>query len=262
MDTGTQLARISRKLAASLDSLEFHPTAAHVYSPLSYAERMHTAYLSAYCRARPEVLILGMNPGPWGMAQTGIPFGEVSMVRDWLKIDEPIGKPEREHPKRPVLGLACPRNEVSGARLWGWARDTFGTPERFFERFFVLNYCPLCFMEAGGKNITPDKLPASQREPLLKICDDSLRESVKAIQPTWVIGVGGFAEKRARAALEGFDVRIGTILHPSPASPIANRGWAAQVNRQFKSLGIHLPVQNRSAAIASPGKRTRQSSLR
>jgi single-strand selective monofunctional uracil DNA glycosylase len=223
--------------------LGFRPTAAFVYSPLHYAWKMQEAYLERFARRGVEVLLLGMNPGPWGMAQTGIPFGEVGMVRDWLKLDEPIGRPQREHPKRPVLGLTCPRNEVSGARLWGWARDTFGTPERFFEKFFVLNYCSLCFMDAGGRNITPDKLPASQREPLLRICDDALRESVKVLAPRWVIGVGAFAEKRAREVLKGTDVRIGGILHPSPASPKANRGWAMQAMRQLRAMGIEMNGQ-------------------
>src|SRR5688572_32536315 len=95
-----------------------------------------------------------MNPGPFGMAQTGVPFGDVAMVRDWLGIVAAVAKPRDEHPKRPVLGFECQRSEVSGARLWGWARARFGTPQRFFERFFVANYCPLAFMESSGANRT------------------------------------------------------------------------------------------------------------
>ena len=34
-----------------------------------------------------RVVFLGMNPGPFGMAQVGVPFGEVAAVRDWLRID-------------------------------------------------------------------------------------------------------------------------------------------------------------------------------
>ena len=96
-----------------------------------------------------------MNPGPFGMAQTGIPFGDVTMVRDFLGIDGAVGRPEREHPKRRVEGMACARSEVSGTRLWGWARDEFGTAEHFFGRFFVANYCPLVFMEASARNLDP-----------------------------------------------------------------------------------------------------------
>jgi single-strand selective monofunctional uracil DNA glycosylase len=174
------------------------------------------------------------------MVQTGIPFGDVTMVRDWLGLEEPVGKPDRVHPKRPVVGFACQRSEVSGTRLWGWARDRFVTPARFFATFFVANYCPLAFFEASGRNYTPDKLPTGEQAPLLAACDEALRRLVEVMQPTHVVGVGSFAFKRARTALCGFDVAVGTILHPSPASPLANRGWAAAASRQLAALGIEL----------------------
>jgi single-strand selective monofunctional uracil DNA glycosylase len=181
-----------------------------------------------------------MNPGPFGMAQTGVPFGEVSAVRDWLGIDSPVGKPPREHPKRPVLGFDCPRSEVSGARVWGWARATFGTPERFFRRFFVGNYCPLLFLEASGRNLTPDRLPASELAPLAAACDRALVRTAEILSPRVVVGVGKFAEEAARRALAGTGIRVGGILHPSPASPAANRGWADEATRQLRALSIRL----------------------
>jgi single-strand selective monofunctional uracil DNA glycosylase len=55
-----------------------------------------------------------------------------------------------------------------------------------------------------------------------------------------VIGVGGFAEKRARLALAGQPCVVGTILHPSPASPLANRGWSKAIEKQLGELGIEL----------------------
>jgi single-strand selective monofunctional uracil DNA glycosylase len=175
------------------------------------------------------------------MVQTGVPFGEVGAVRDWLRIDAEIGRPEPEHPKRPVEGLACGRSEVSGARLWGWASDVFGTPESFFVRFFIANYCPMAFLEESGRNRTPDKLPAAEKAPLLGICDRALRRTVEHLRPQLVVGVGTFAEGRARVALDGIDVAIGRILHPSPASPAANRGWAAQATDELRELGVELP---------------------
>jgi single-strand selective monofunctional uracil DNA glycosylase len=182
-----------------------------------------------------------MNPGPWGMVQTGVPFGEVNAVRDWLGIDAKVGRPEHEHPKRPVKGLSSTRSEVSGARLWGWARDLFATPERFFERFFIANYCPLAFMESTGRNRTPNKLPMSERKPLLEACDRAMRKTVEYLRPDLVVGVGAFAEGRARAALVATEVRIGRILHPSPASPAANRGWSERATHQLRDLGVELP---------------------
>ena len=228
-------------LVAALRPLRFSAPVTHVYDPLEYARAPWDRYVQRWGQPPREVLLLGMNPGPFGMAQTGVPFGDVGMVRDWLGIEAPVGKPPHEHPKRPIAGFACGRGEVSGARLWGFFRDTFGTPERFFARFFVANYCPLVFMEESGRNLTPDKLPPAERAPLFAACDEALRRIVDELKPRLVVGVGGFAEKRAREALAGRDVRIGCILHPSPANPQANRGWGEAVRKSFAGLGVELP---------------------
>jgi single-strand selective monofunctional uracil DNA glycosylase len=175
------------------------------------------------------------------MAQTGVPFGEVGMVRDWLKVRGAIGRPAKEHPKKRVQGFECPRSEVSGARLWGWAKEQFETPRRFFRRFFIANYCPLLFLGATGSNVTPDKLVKSERTVLEKTCDAALRRTVEFLRPRHVIGVGHYAEGCAVRALAGLDVQFGRILHPSPASPAANKDWAAQATRQLSDLGIEVP---------------------
>ncbi|MGD8862157.1 MAG: hypothetical protein PVI30_19250 [Myxococcales bacterium] len=234
------LWRAAQRLAREVDALEFGAPVTHVYNPLRYAAAPHREYLRRYAAAPKRVLYLGMNPGPWGMAQTGVPFGEISLVRDWLGIEARVDRPEPEHPKRPIRGFACTRSEVSGARLWGALRERHGEPERFFAQHFIANYCPLVFMEESGKNRTPDKLPAEEREPLYAACDRHLRTMVKALSPEWVIGVGKFAERRAREALQGVDVKIATVLHPSPASPIANRGWKGQAEKQMEALGLEL----------------------
>lgn len=235
------LVGVSRKLSRTLRDHRFAPPTDRVYDPLDYAREPHEDYLRRFGRARGRVLLLGMNPGPWGMAQTGVPFGDVGFVRDWMGIRGAIGKPADEHPKRPVLGFECHRKEGSGGRLWGWARDRFGSPEAFFERFFVANYCPLIFLEESGRNRTPDKLPRSERDPLLEVCDQALREVVALLEPSLLLGVGVFAEKRAREALGGGAPPLGRILHPSPASPAANRGWAQAVEGQLAELGVELP---------------------
>jgi single-strand selective monofunctional uracil DNA glycosylase len=230
------MVRAARALNRRLAPLRFGGDITHVYNPLTYALGNYAEYAGRFGTGPKHVLLLGMNPGPFGMAQTGIPFGDVRTVGNWLNLHHPVGKPEVEHPKRPVLGLKCPRVEVSGKRLWGAIRDRFGTPQRFFERFFVANYCPLCFMEESGKNRTPDKLPAAEREPLYAACDWHLRTITEHLDPHVVVGIGRFAESRARVALEGHGVRIGTVLHPSPANPAANRGWAEVFFRQLEAL--------------------------
>lgn len=232
------LITITRKLASEVDALAFRPPVTFVYNPLDYARRSVEKYLSTYARTGVDALWLGMNPGPFGMAQTGVPFGEVSAVRDWLGIEERVDSPPKTHPKRPIEGFACARSEVSGQRLWGFARQRFASPEQFFERFFVWNYCPLVFMSGSGANITPDKLLRDEQRALFSVCDQALREFVKAIEPKRVLGVGEFAAKRAREALADRTLEIGSILHPSPASPAANRGWAQQAERQLAAFGI------------------------
>ncbi len=234
------LASISRRLSNACDALDTDSAAAYTYNPLSYARIPHEKYLKQYGTGTKEVLLLGMNPGPFGMAQTGVPFGDVAMVRDWMGITGKVGRPPHEHEKRQITGFDCPRSEVSGTRLWGLARDHYPSPDKFFERFFVVNYCPLVFMEESARNLTPDKLPAALRQELFAACDQALFDIVKTLQPQWVLGVGGFAQKQAERALAGTNVQIGTILHPSPASPKANRGWAKEVEKQLSELGIRL----------------------
>lgn len=228
----------SQDLREAMNQLTFANPVTHVYNPLDYAWAMHEAFIKRYGGGTKRILMLGMNPGPWGMAQTGLPFGEIDAVKDYIGIGAPIGKPENEHPKRPVEGLACTRSEVSGRRLWGLMAERYPDAADFFAEHMAVNYCPLVFMAESGKNITPDKLPAAEREPLEAACDAHLRGLVEAWQPEWLVGVGAFAEKCAKRALEGIDLKFSRILHPSPASPIANRGWAPQAEKQMIEMGL------------------------
>jgi len=232
------LIEAAQILREEAEKLRFAPPVAHVYNPLRYAWQAHEKYLRRFGRAPKEVIFLGMNPGPYGMAQTGVPFGEIGAVRDWMKIDAAIGRPARQHPRRPILGFKCARSEVSGRRLWKLFADRFGAPENFFERHFVVNYCPLAFLEAGGRNRTPDKLSPGERAALARVCDAHLRAVLDILRPKWVIGLGAFAAQRAAAVAEGSGVRVARMLHPSPASPAANRDWAGQVTRQLRELGV------------------------
>lgn len=235
-DVAGELLAAARRLRRELRGLRFGPPVSHVYDPLDYARRGYAAYVRAFANGKKRVLFLGMNPGPFGMAQTGVPFGDVPMVRSWLRIEVPIGRPPREHPKRPVEGFACGRSEVSGTRLWGALAERFGEPERFFADHFVANYCPLAFLEGSGRNRTPDKLPERERAPLFRACDAHLRRVVRTLEPEWVIGIGAFAESRAREALPG--ARIGRITHPSPANPRAARDWGGSVQKELVRQGV------------------------
>lgn len=215
----------SLELRDALDRLRFHAPVSVVYNPLQYAWRPFETYVNRYAHGTKRFVILGMNPGPWGMAQTGVPFGEIEAVTDWLAISEPVDQPAVVHPNRPILGFETTRREVSGQRVWGWARQRYETPERFFRDAFVLNYCPLLFYDEAGTNITPDKLKREDREALHAVCDRSLRAQVQSLGASHLIGLGRFAEARAREALAGLPVAVLTAPHPSPANPAANAGW-------------------------------------
>ena len=172
------------------------------------------------------------------MAQTGVPFGQIAAVRDWLGIETKIGRPARENPKRLVTGFACPRSEISGERLWNLFVTRFGDTRAFFAEHLVMNYCPLAFLESTGRNRTPDKLPLTERAALFAACDEHLREIVRILEPEWLVGIGDFAAKRAEQVLGGERIRLARILHPSPASPAANRDWSAVAIRQLQNFGI------------------------
>ena len=236
--TSDQLIAAAKRLRSETERLKFSAPVTHVYHPLDYAWRPHAAYLRTYGSSRKKVVFLGMNPGPYGMVQTGVPFGEIKAVRDWMNIEAAVGKPLHEHPKRPVEGFACPRSEVSGQRLWGFFARRFPRAEDFFAVFFVANYCPLVFLEESGRNRTPDKLPASETATLFTACDRHLCAVVEILRPEWLIGVGDFAAKQAWRVFPNRSLKIGKVLHPSPASPAANRNWDEQAAAQLRKLGL------------------------
>jgi len=237
--TADALLLAARALSDAVDNLSFSAPVTHTLNPLDYAWAPHEAYLLRFGGGKKRVVFLGMNPGPFGMVQVGVPFGEVNAVRDWMKIDAPVAQPKTPNPSRPVEGFSCARSEVSGQRLWTLFSRRFPRAEDFFADHFVLNYCPLAFFDQA-RNVTPDKLQKSETKPLYEACDEHLRACVRALDPAWVIGIGKFAENQARAALSAdFSLlKIATVLHPSPASPMANRGWAPQAAAQLAALGI------------------------
>jgi len=232
----------SRTLSTEVSRLAFKNPVTHVYNPLEYAREPYERYLERFATGAKRVVFVGMNPGPWGMAQTGVPFGEIETVSGWMGIRGSVEKPTREHPKRPIEGFACTRSEVSGRRLWGLMAARFETAQQFFSDHFVANYCPLVFMEKSGRNRTPDKLPAAEREPLFRACDAALAAFIAALSPAWVIGIGKFAESRVRRVIESMDFspppQTASVLHPSPASPAANRGWEEAALKRMKELGV------------------------
>ena len=238
------LIQLTERLAEEVDKLTFNGKVAAVYNPLRYAKNPHDMYIKRFGTGKKRVLFLGMNPGPWGMAQTGVPFGEIEAVQNWLGIQAEVGKPETEHPKRPIEGFFCSKSEVSGRRLWGFFREKFDSPEDFFREHYVANYCPLVFMEESGKNLTPDKLPSCESTLLYEVCDRYIAGLIKLMRPEFLVGIGKFAAKRLLTIAEDMPVdiirgvTIDSVLHPSPANPAANRGWSEAAEKKLRAIGI------------------------
>lgn len=235
-----ELIRAGRGLADKLRPLRFSAPVTHTYLTLDYAREGYEAYLNAFANSKKRTLLLGMNPGPFGMAQTGVPFGEVAAVRDWMKLSPRIGKPVHEHPKRQISGMECEKSEVSGRRLWGVFAGIFPDATEFFRDHLVINFCPLIWMRDSGANLTPDKIRVSEMAPADEACQEHLRRLIELLEPQYLIGVGGYAENQMKTAQDilGTSAVIGKILHPSPASPAANRGWAEVAERQLREIGV------------------------
>jgi len=234
------VVRRTRDFANQVDSLRFSCDC-YIYNPLDYAWPMMETYLRRYLSQPVKTVFLGMNPGPFGMAQTGIPFGEITVVKGYLQIEEPIGKPLVEHPKRPIFGLETQRKEISGQRLWGLIQEYFPDAQDLVGSIGVINYCPLVFVDRGstGKNITPDRLGLGERMALETICDSYLHDMLEMLNPVFALGVGKYAESKLLTVAKAFeDITVGSILHLSPINPRANRGWAGIVRAQLDELGV------------------------
>lgn len=240
-DFSDKLVERTRTFAREVDKLSFSFDG-YVYNPLDYAWDLHERYLRLYVKPHPNLLFLGMNPGPFGMAQTGVPFGEVDAVREWMELSGVVGKPPAEHPARPIQGFAIGRSEVSGKRLWGLMARRFGSAEDFFSHHAVMNYCPLVFVDAGktGKNVVPEKLPKVARGALEAVCEAYLDDIVTLLEPKALVGIGQFAKKQLQGSAKRLFLQIPvvSILHPSPGNPQANRGWEEKVVGQLKEAGL------------------------
>lgn len=230
---------LSKKLDKVVESKDF-PKEVFAYNPLDYAREAFFSYLDNYVNTSIDALFLGMNPGPNGMMQTGIPFGDIALVKSYLGISEGVKKPSLEHPKKPIMGFDWPKSEVSGTRLWGFFQSQYKQPKVFFKKFFVLNYCPLGFLSETGANVTPDKLNIEVRKKIETLCDAYLLEVAPLFNAKTLVGVGGYASKVFERLFP--KASIATVLHPSPASPAANRGWAALASKQLHAAGLEFKM--------------------
>jgi|SRR5690554_6140855 len=236
-----QLLERTKKFSNEVEQLSFS-FGGFIYNPLNYGWANHSEYLLNYVNHKPKAFFLGMNPGPFGMAQTAVPFGEVDFVTNWMKLTNQINKPPKEHPNRPVLGLETTRSEVSGKRLWSFFSHRYPIASNFFSLYCVMNYCPLVFVDGGktGKNIIPEKLPKEERIELEVVCDNYLDDMLSLIEPENLVGIGRYAEKKLAEATNRLELKtsVTTILHLSPSNPLANRDWEGIVTKQLEDAKL------------------------
>lgn len=268
------LVHETRVFSDALDRLPLPAGVSHVYNPLAYMRRAHERYLERFVPCMYEqvaprtilttapsprpYLILGMNPGPWGMVQTGVPFGDVATARSLLLYDTPP-QPELErvslHPNRPVQGFACTRREASGERLWGGLSQVWaGGPVDVLRDAFAMNYCPLAYFagDEQGTNVTPDAFaksgPHRDREyakALDALCGEYLGRVIEAMGTRVVLAVGRYAEFKARMAQAVLCVsstrpklQVVYLTHPSPLATRSAEQWAEMAQSTMKAAGV------------------------
>ncbi|XP_059053181.1 single-strand selective monofunctional uracil DNA glycosylase-like isoform X1 [Achroia grisella] len=229
------------QLNVNLEKLQLPNSVQCIYNPTIYARNTFEQYVRKYCNTKKKVMFFGMNPGPWGMSQTGVPFGEVASVRDWLHIIGPVGKPPTELSNRQVNGFNCKRPEISGKRFWGLFKKICRNPENFFHSSFVYNYLPQQWMKNSGANVTPGEFSASDMRPLYAICDPIFVKVLEIYEVETIIAVGKFCEKRAQKAIKQYlpnaTIQIFYLPHPSPRS-VNNTNWEEKAENCLKNFNI------------------------
>ncbi|XP_016837104.2 single-strand selective monofunctional uracil DNA glycosylase [Nasonia vitripennis] len=261
-DQPDKLLGLENKLSKKIQTLLPRFKQYIVYNPLEYAAQVHATYVNSYCKSSKKILIIGENPGPWGMCQTGVPFGEIDAVRDWLQISGPVGKPPEEHPKKLILGFDCHRREQSGKRLFGYFRELCGSADNFLKHTFLYNYCPITLLNReGGKYVNLKELKKKDNEELFSACDDTLIDVIKLLGIELILAMGNFAEQRAKAALEKAldagdnlldvdSIRVLRVPHPSPMSQYVRKGkWNEMVNDILTEHGLMQYFKNDQSPI-------------
>ena len=67
------LIEIEQRLCTDLLKIDYSPCGVqYVYNPLDYASETHSDFVLKYGNGLKKILFLGMNPGPFGMAQNGV----------------------------------------------------------------------------------------------------------------------------------------------------------------------------------------------
>ncbi|CAH0594158.1 unnamed protein product [Chrysodeixis includens] len=239
-DISDDFLHLADELNLSLEQYKIPPKVQNVYNPTIYARHTFEMYIRKYCNTKKKIVYFGMNPGPWGMSQTGVPFGEITSIRDWLGISGPVEQPPSQNANRPVLGFNCTRTEISGKRFWGLFKTLCGTPEKFFESSFVYNYLPQQWMTSNGCNLTPAEFKKSEVEELYNICDPIFSKILQLYKVEIIVAIGKFCETRAKEVLKRHSlpsIQILYLPHPSPRA-VNNKNWDQTATEFLKNNNL------------------------
>ena len=150
----------------------------------------------------------------------GHSFWAISAVKNYIGIAPHITQPAVLHPHRIITGMDTSREEPSGHLLWSTIASLFPRSADFFSRCFVLNYCPLAFFSATGKNITPDALIKQERLAIEQCCTDHLIAYIRAMNIQKILAIGRYAYEKSQNVLQLCPAisqnAIIYIPHPSP----------------------------------------------
>lgn len=202
-----------------------------IYNPLEYCLDPFIQYLEKGGEKR-DIVFLGMNPGPFGMMQNGIPFGASNFVNNYLNIEKDFDKQkiEKEHPKYKIIGKNIERQEISGTKLWGLIQSFYPDSNTFLENQIVLNYLQLAILDKEkGKNITPDKLNKDVRTKIENICDNQLREILDILESKVLIGVGKYSYDSLLRVKK--NEKVIKINHPSPLNARYFKTWTEDTKK-------------------------------
>jgi len=249
--------------------------------PTRYCRSAWAAYLQMAARLG-CVLVVGMNPGPHGMAQTGVPFTDPWIV-DELDLQAPradvppadipaVGSwRHRSHRARGVLGS---KREESAKRLWPLLREICApyaavgpsadkiaeATRRVCNEVLLVNALPICWLDPAGKNVSAEQVekraPAQVREGLRDLVNEWLQAVADILRPAAVIGVGRWAREFVTDLDVDHFVEIpfrDGIKHPSPSagSEAAWRAEAEPILRRAVELSRAARLSARWAQMRS-----------
>lgn len=71
-DVSEEFLNLADELNLSLEQFEIPKKVEAVYNPTIYARQTFEMYVKKYCNSPKPIIYFGMNPGPFGMSQTGV----------------------------------------------------------------------------------------------------------------------------------------------------------------------------------------------